>query len=262
MNKSCPRNQINSPCLIELGAFCCFGFGGWITSPQSFTREPKFSPVLIVGRDKGRLDETAATISASGGAVSALPADLQDKEEVARIGRECQAPFGPPDILVNAAGINLRQPAEDVSWESWDQTVTVNLSVPFFLARSHIDGMRQKAAGNIINIASLQSYRAFANSAPYGVSKGGITQLTRAMAEAWSKDGITANAIAPGFFPTALTQAVYENPDLLASNAAQTAIGRNGELDDLDGATIFLASRASSYITGQVLAVDGGFMAK
>ena len=122
--------------------------------------------------------------------------------------------------------------------------------------------MRQKGFGNIINIASLQSYRAFANSAAYGASKGGIAQLTRAMAEAWSKDGIVTNAIAPGFFPTALTQPVYDNPELLAGNAAKTAIGRNGEMGDLEGATIFLASRASAYITGQVLAVDGGFMAK
>lgn len=218
--------------------------------------------LVIVGRDEGRLNEAASIISSNGGAVFALPADLQSKEEVARIGTDCQAPFGAPDILVNAAGINLREPAEEVSWETWDQTLSINLSVPFFLARALVDGMREKGFGNIINIASLQSYRAFANSAPYGASKGGVTQLTRAMAEAWSKDGINTNAIAPGFFPTALTQPVYENPELLALNAANTAIGRNGEMKDLDGATLFLASRASAYITGQVLAVDGGFTAK
>ena len=125
-----------------------------------------------------------------------------------------------------------------------------------------IDGMREKGGGNIINIASLQSYRAFSNSVAYGASKGGVVQLTRAMAEAWSKDGIVTNAIAPGFFPSELTKPVYGNPELLAENAAKTAIGRNGEMDDLDGVTIFLASRASAYITGQVLAVDGGYSAK
>ncbi len=218
--------------------------------------------VVLVGRDKRRLEATTAEISSQAGAVSALSADLQDKQAVERIARESAEPFGAPDILVNAAGINLREPPQDISWQSWDQTLTINLTIPFFLARALIDGMRHKGYGNIINIASLQSYRAFANSAAYGASKGGVTQLTRAMAEAWSKDGITANAIAPGFFPTALTQPVFDNPDLLAANAEKTAIGRNGEMADLDGTTIFLASRASAYITGQVLAVDGGYTAK
>ena len=122
--------------------------------------------------------------------------------------------------------------------------------------------MKKKGTGNIINVASLQSYRAFANSIPYGASKGGIAQLTRAMAEAWSPLGIVANAIAPGFFPTALTRPVYDNPELLAHNARMTAIGRNGELPDLDGITVFLGSAAANYITGQVIAVDGGFTAK
>jgi len=192
----------------------------------------------------------------------AIVADLQNKKDVERVSDACAKPFGAPDILVNAAGINLREAPEDISWDSWEQTQHINMSVPFFMARALVEGMRVKGGGNIINIASLQSYRAFANSAAYGASKGGVAQLTRAMAEAWSKDGIVANAIAPGFFPTELTRAVYENPDLRDGNAAKTAIGRNGELDDLDGATVFLASRAASYITGQVLSVDGGFTAK
>ena len=218
--------------------------------------------VIIVGRNLDRLEETKVLISEKSAEVFSMPADLQLQEEVDRVGRECANPFGAPDILINAAGINLREAPDNISWESWDQTININLSIPFFLARTLVEGMRQKGFGNIINIASLQSYRAFANSAAYGASKGGIAQLTRAMAEAWSKDGIVTNAIAPGFFPTALTQAVYDDPELLAGNAAKTAIGRNGEMDDLDGATIFLASRASAYITGQVLAVDGGFTAK
>jgi gluconate 5-dehydrogenase len=114
----------------------------------------------------------------------------------------------------------------------------------------------------VINLASLQSQRAFANSAPYGAGKGGIVQLTRAMAEAWSRHGITCNAIGPGFFPTPLTAPVFADAPRAAALAAQTAIGRNGELTDLHGATVFLASEASAYITGQLLYVDGGFTAK
>ena len=199
--------------------------------------------LVVVGRDRDR-----------------LAADLQIRDEVERVARESAVPFGAPDILVNAAGINLREAPDDISWESWELTLKINLSVPFFLARTLVNGMRAKGGGNIINIASLQSYRAFANSMAYGASKGGVAQLTRAMAEAWSKGGIVVNAILPGFFPTNLTQPVYENPDMLAYNAKMTAIGRNGEMTDLDGVTVFLASRAAAYITGQVLCVDGGWM--
>jgi len=117
-------------------------------------------------------------------------------------------------------------------------------------------------SGSIINIASLQSERAFANSMPYGASKGGVAQLTRAMAEAWSSSGIRANAIAPGFFPTQLTKAVFDDAAKAEANARQTCIGRNGKLDDLTGPTLFLCSDASAYVTGQILYVDGGFTAR
>ena len=149
-----------------------------------------------------------------------------------------------------------------MSIESWDATLNLNLSTPFFLSREFVPGMRARGYGRIINIASLQSTRAFPNGLPYGASKGGVCQLTRAMAEAWSRYGICANAIAPGFFPTELTAAVFGNDATRDWAAAQTAIGRNGELADLKGVTIFFASPASGYITGQTLAVDGGFTAK
>ena len=218
--------------------------------------------LVVVGRDRDRLADATADITSLDYEAVAIPADLQIRDEVERVARESVVPFGAPDILVNAAGINLREAPDDISWESWELTLKINLSVPFFLARTLVNGMRAKGGGNIINIASLQSYRAFANSMAYGASKGGVAQLTRAMAEAWSKGGIVVNAILPGFFPTNLTQPVYENPDMLAYNAKMTAIGRNGEMTDLDGVTVFLASRAAAYITGQIIPVDGGLTAK
>lgn len=218
--------------------------------------------VVLVGRDAVRLGETANEIVSFDGGALVLAADLQQRKELARVAGEAAKPFGAPDILINAAGINLRQPADAVTWEDWDATLNINLSVPFFLAQALVPGMREKGAGNIINIASLQSFRAFPDGIAYGASKGGIAQLTRAMAEAWSPDGIVANALVPGFFETALTRPVYADPAKLAHNAAMTAVGRNGELSDLDGATIFLASRAAAYVTGQLVAVDGGFTAK
>lgn len=218
--------------------------------------------VILVGRNEARLAEAQASIAEAGGAAEPVAADLNDKAVIDDLYARAAAPFGTPTILVNAAGVNLREPWAEVTLESWDHTVHLNLGVPFFLARACVAGMTAQGYGRIINIASLQSYRAFANSIPYGASKGGVVQLTRAMAEAWSKDGINANAIAPGFFPTELTQAVFSNPELAAHNAGMTAIGRNGELSDLDGITVFLASPASSYITGQTIPVDGGFTAK
>jgi NAD(P)-dependent dehydrogenase (short-subunit alcohol dehydrogenase family) len=166
------------------------------------------------------------------------------------------------DIVVNAAGINLRQPFQEVSTEAFDLHMALHVRAPFRLTQLLAPRMASAGHGRIINIASLQSWRAFPNSAPYGAAKGAVVQLTRAIAEEWSRHGITCNAIAPGFFPTALTAPVFADPAIANMRAGQTAIGRNGELSDLAGAVIFLASPASAYITGQTLTVDGGFTAK
>ncbi|MDB5546571.1 MAG: short chain dehydrogenase family protein [Tardiphaga sp.] len=140
--------------------------------------------------------------------------------------------------------------------------MAVHLRAPFLLTQAFAPAMAERGYGRIINLASLQSWRAFADSAPYGAAKGGVVQLTRAIAEEWSRKGVTSNAIAPGFFLTPLTAAVFADEARASRNAAQTAIGRNGELDDLAGAAVFLAAPASAYVTGQTLAVDGGFTAK
>ena len=218
--------------------------------------------MVLLGRRQEQLLSTVADIETLGGKAAPLPLDLSARKQLADVAKQAADQFGSIDILINAAGVNLRQPADEITLESWDETLNLNLAVPFFLARELVPGMQAKAWGRIINIASLQSSRAFANGLAYGASKGGIAQLTRAMAEAWSSKGINCNAIAPGFFPTGLTAPVYQNPDMLNKLAAQTAIGRNGELADLDGVTIFLAAAASDYITGQIIHLDGGFTAK
>lgn len=218
--------------------------------------------VICLARREDRLADLAREIETAGGRAEAIVAGLSEETDFEALGRQVSIPFGAPDILLNGAGINLREPAEDVTLESWRRTIDLNLSVPFFLSRALVPGMVGKGGGAIINIASLQSFRAFANSMPYGASKGGIAQLTRAMAQAWSGKGVRANAILPGFFPTELTGPVFEDPSLRDRNAQATAIGRNGEMADLDGAAIFLASAASAYITGQILAIDGGYLAK
>ncbi len=218
--------------------------------------------VVLLARRALELDAAVAEIKASGGDAASVPASLLDLNAIRDIVAKASEPFGAPDILVNAAGVNPRLPADDYTPEQWNLTLTLNLSVPFFAAQSCVPGMKAKGYGNIVNIASLQTFRAFEKGIAYGASKGGVAQLTRAMAEAWSRYGIVANAIQPGFFPTELTAPVFGNPELSARHANATAIGRNGELADLDGATVFLASRSAAYITGQILGVDGGYMAK
>ncbi len=238
------------------------GASSGIGQRQALALAQAGAAVVLIGRRESELNNTAKKIEKMGGKATAVPADLYNRDQLGEITENATDKFGSIDILINSAGVNFREPVDDVSFASWDKTLTLNLTIPFFLAKELIPRMKSKGWGRIINIASLQSSRAFTNGLPYGASKGGIAQLTRAMAEAWSVNGINCNAIAPGFFPTELTAPVFENSDMLDNFAKQTAIGRNGELEDLDGITIFLASSASDYITGQVIHLDGGFTAK
>lgn len=218
--------------------------------------------VAVAGR---RADENANAVAAlerEGIAAHGIVVDLSAPECAQETVRALSAAGLSPDILVNAAGVNLRQPFQQVTVAAFDLHMALHLRAPFLLTQALAPAMAARSWGRIINIASMQSWRAFPNSAPYGAGKGGVLQLTRAIAEAWSRDGITCNAIAPGFYPTPLTAPVFADPVLAARNAAQTAVGRNGRLEDLVGTTVFLASDASAYVTGQTIAVDGGFTAK
>ena len=218
--------------------------------------------VLLVSRRQAQLAEAAARLVADGIDAPFLAADLADTPGLRSVAHEAERRLGGIDILINAAGINLRQPFADVTPEAWQTQIALHLGAPFFLTQALAPGMKARGWGRIVNIASLQSVRAFADSAPYGAGKGGVLQLTRAIAQAWSAHGITCNAIGPGFFPTALTAPVFADGPAAARHAAQTCIGRNGELQDLHGATVFLCSQASAYITGQTLMVDGGYTAR
>jgi len=209
-----------------------------------------------------RFDELEIWSTSTNGQTSVVAADLGDREGIKEIARSVSESFGPPDILVNAAGINTRETADNVTDEGWDTTINLNLAAPFFLAQALVPEMKSKGWGRIVNLASLQSRRAFSGGLSYGASKGGVEQMTRAMAEAWSADGIIVNALAPGFFPTDLTGPVFANSDLAARNASQTCIGRNGEMGDLEGPLLFFCSDACGYVTGQTMFVDGGYTAK
>jgi NAD(P)-dependent dehydrogenase (short-subunit alcohol dehydrogenase family) len=217
--------------------------------------------VVVVAREERRLDETVRELRAAGRAAVAVSADLGDRDALARAADAAAGEFGEPDILVNSAGINLRPPMDSLTMADWDQTIAVNLSAPFALGQRFGPRMAERGWGRIINIASQQAVRAFGNSGAYGASKGGLVSLTRSQSEAWAARGVCCNAISPGFVLTPLTAEVGQDPDRSAALAARTMTGRNGQAADFEGAAVFLASRASDYVTGQVIFVDGGFSA-
>ena len=216
--------------------------------------------VALAARSEADLAAAAQTLNTEKIAARFVAADLA-RVEAADILASALADTR-VDVLVHAAGMNLRKPFASVTPADFDATVDVHLRAPFLLAQRFAPAMADHGWGRIVLIASLQSARAFPDSAPYGAAKGGIVQLVRAIAESFSRHGVTCNAIAPGFFPTRLTAPVFADANRVRRLAEQTAAGRNGELTDLYGAAIFLASDASAYITGQTLYVDGGFTAK
>ncbi len=217
--------------------------------------------VVLVARGAAALEETAVRLRAGGSEVAWVSADLGDRGALERGAREAAAAFGEPDILVNSAGVNLRPPLGALTTAEWDRTMAVNLTAPFLLGQRFGPPMAERGWGRIINIASQQAVRAFGNSGGYGASKGGLVSLTRSQSEAWAARGVCCNAVSPGFVITPLTREAASDPGRSAALAARTMIGRNGEAGDFEGIAVFLASRASGYVTGQVIFVDGGFSA-
>src|SRR5262249_44200056 len=154
-----------------------------------------------------------------------------------------------PDILVNAAAVNSRPPLGELAEADWDLTLEVNLTAPFLLGQRFGPAMADRGWGRIIHVASQQSVRAFGNSGGYGVSKAGLTGLTRSQAEAWSPRGVCVNAVAPGFVRTPLTEAVASDRKRSAALAGRTMVGRNGLVDDFTGIAVFLAGDSARYVT-------------
>ncbi len=215
--------------------------------------------VMLVARGADALAAAAAGIRAAGGQAGWVSADLGNRPEVARGADRAAAVFGEPDILVCAAGVNLRPPMDELTIAEWDQTIAVNLTAPFLLGQRFGPGMAARGWGRIINITSQQAAKAFGNSGGYGASKGGLESLTKSQSEAWAPRGVCCNSLSPGFVATPLTREVASDPVRSAALAARTMAGRNGEAADFEGAAVFLAGRASGYVTGQVIRVDGGF---
>jgi NAD(P)-dependent dehydrogenase (short-subunit alcohol dehydrogenase family) len=217
--------------------------------------------VVIIARDEGNLRETVAELTASGCQAVSVRADLGDRQDLDRAAGDVRTACGPPDILVNCAGLNLRPPMGDLTAEQWDELMAVNLTAPFLLGQVFGPLMAERGWGRIINVTSQQADRAFGNSGGYGAAKGGLAALTRSQSEAWAARGVCCNAICPGFVVTPLTAEVSADPVRLAALAARTMVGRNGLPGDFAGIAVFLASAASDFVTGQIIRVDGGFSA-
>ncbi|MFJ4487119.1 SDR family NAD(P)-dependent oxidoreductase [Streptomyces longwoodensis] len=214
--------------------------------------------VVIVARREAELAQTVGELEALGARAAWVSADLGTRAGVRAAAEEAVGAFGEPDILVNSAGVNLRPPMGEVGEDVWDTTLAVNLEAPFLLGERFGPGMAERGFGRIIHISSQQAHRAFVQSGVYGVSKGGLESLARSQAEAWSPYGVTSNTLVPGFVMTPLNARLSSDPERVAALAARTMVGRNGLAEDFAGAAVFLASRASAYVTGQSLFVDGG----
>ena len=221
----------------------------------------KAGAFVWIASSRDNADETLRELKDQGTEGRFIQLDVTSSEALENVVSLIHQESNRIDILVNAAGINLRTSAEDLTLDEWQKTIDINLTAPFHLSQLVADSMRENNWGRIINIASLQSLRAFDNSIPYGASKGGIMQLTRALAQAYSKDGVLVNAIAPGFFRTNLTESLFQDPGKLQTLADKTMMGRNGEEKDIFGISVFLCSDANSYVTGQTIFLDGGFSA-
>ena len=221
----------------------------------------KAGAFVWIASSRDNADETLKELKDQGTEGRFIQLDVTSSEALENVVSLIHQESNRIDILVNAAGINLRTSAEDLTLDEWQKTIDINLTAPFHLSQLVADSMRENNWGRIINIASLQSLRAFDNSIPYGASKGGIMQLTRALAQAYSKDGVLVNAIAPGFFRTNLTESLFQDPGKLQTLAVKTMMGRNGEEKDIFGISVFLCSDANSYVTGQTIFLDGGFSA-
>ena len=215
--------------------------------------------VVLVARRPDVLGQVADELRQAGCVAAWRTADLRDHAELDRLAGAVAEPFGPPDILVNSAAVNIRPPLDELTQAVWDQTIAVNLTAPFVLGQHLGPAMAARGWGRIVNIVSQQAVRAYGNSGAYGAAKAGLAGLTRAQAEAWSPHGVCVNAIAPGIVRTPMTDTLFQDEQRWAALARRTMVGRNGEVTDFTGVAVFLASRASDYVTGQTIFVDGGF---
>ncbi len=216
--------------------------------------------LVLNGRDETKLAAAAAQLRAEGARVATAAFDVTDGAACLRAIERLTAEGIAIDILVNNAGIQRRAPLLELTEENWRAVLDTNLTSAFLVARAVVPAMIARGHGKIINICSVMSEVARPTTGNYAAAKGGLKMLTRAMAVEWSRHGIQANGIAPGYFVTELTKPLVENVEFNRWICGRTPAGRWGQPAELSGAAIFLASRASDFVSGQILGVDGGLL--
>ncbi|KAL2110447.1 hypothetical protein VUR80DRAFT_1162 [Thermomyces stellatus] len=217
--------------------------------------------VVLIARRPQPLADTVKSLAGLGVEAHSMPTDLADRTALKRTAATILSAHGTPDILVNAAGVNLRPPMDALTDDDWDATMAANLTAPFLLGQAFGPRMADRGSGRIINVASQQAFRAYGNSGAYGASKAGLVGLTRSQAEAWSPRGVLCNAIAPGVVQTEMTESVFASAELVEKHARRTMIGRNGKPEDFGAIVVFLAGKGGEAVTGQTFFVDGGYSA-
>jgi len=218
--------------------------------------------VVIAGRNLDKLAITAREYAGGGGRLLPLTVDMKNRDSIRSLVDRTEAEFGKIDFLFNNAGTIHRQPSEDHSSEAWEEVLQVNLTGPFLLAQAAARLMISKnIKGRIVNTSSLIAVFGGKTVPSYAASKGGLTQLTKAMCNDFGQYGINVNAIGPGWVKTELTQALQKDEQRYNEITARIPLGRWADPQDLAGTAVFLASAASDYITGQIIFVDGGYLA-
>ncbi|HZN12408.1 MAG TPA: SDR family oxidoreductase [Blastocatellia bacterium] len=219
--------------------------------------------VALASRTLAECQAAAEEIAAATGRRTlALRADVNHAAEVERLAAEVEAGLGPVDVLVNNAGINIRGAAEELTEGDWEAVMATNLKAPFLCARIFGPRMCARGWGRVINLGSILSVVGLAGRAPYAASKAGVLNLTRVLALEWAARGVTVNAICPGPFATEMNRQLLNDPAKYKAFVEKIPMGRWGELHELAGAVVFLASDASSFVTGSALFVDGGWTAQ
>lgn len=218
--------------------------------------------LALAARGVQGLEQAAADARALGRKALIVPTDVTQVSQIEALVQAATEGFGRLDIVISAAGINIRGPAIDFAEGDWDRVMAVNLKGVFFTCQAAGRAMIEQGSGSIITVASLTTTFGFPNIIAYCASKGGVGQLTKALASEWAPYGVRVNAIGPGYYHTALTEPLFQDPDFVAYIHSRIPMNHPGVPEDLAGATVFLASDASAYITGQILYVDGGWTAR